>query len=416
MNCNIKDFGADGNAATLNTVRIQNAIDTCAAGGGGRVVIEDGVFMTGTLIMRSNVDLHISANAVLLGSPDCKDYPERDDVKHVSSSLLPRNRNACLIFAEECENVSISGMGTIDCNGTSFIREKAEYTGGWKYERIDASTPPRVVFFTGCRNVRITDITMTNQPAGWSYWIHDCDFVTMDRLKILAEVQYPNNDGIHINSSRDVTVSNCSIVTGDDSIIVRANNVSLAEDKVCERVTVTNCSLTSYANGIRIGWINDGTIRNCVFSNIVMTDTNCGITIQLPSHGETDIWSDEGREATLVENLSFSNIVMDSIYASPLRILIGDSEKVTKCRGIRNICFDSIRARGLEFPIFMGRKNNHIENLTLNNCRFEKVGDEVYPDYEKHGAAQWDRPRDNRLFYFVKDTVMNNTVFSSETD
>ena len=106
---------------------------------------------------------------------------------------------------------------------------------------------------------------MVNQPAGWSYWIHDCDFVTCDRLKINANVQYPNNDGIHINSSRNVTVSNCSIVCGDDCLVVRANNASLSENKVCERVVVTNCNLTSYASGIRIGWLNDGVIKNCAF-------------------------------------------------------------------------------------------------------------------------------------------------------
>ena len=95
---------------------------------------------------------------------------------------------------------------------------------------------------------------MVNQPAGWSYWIHDCDYVAFDRVKIFAEVEYPNNDGIHINSSRNVTISNCDITCGDDSIIVRANNASLAENKVCEKVCVTNCNLTSYSGGIRIGW------------------------------------------------------------------------------------------------------------------------------------------------------------------
>ena len=109
---------------------------------------------------------------------------------------------------------------------------------------------------------------MQNQPSGWSYWIHDCDYVSFNKCKIIANVQYPNNDGIHINSSRNVTVSNCDISCGDDCIIVRANNLSLAENKVCEKVTVTNCNLTSYANGIRIGWMGDGVIRNCSFSNI----------------------------------------------------------------------------------------------------------------------------------------------------
>ena len=78
------------------------------------------------------------------------------------------------------------------------------------YERICDDTPSRVVFFTGCKNVKIVDVTMINQPAGWSYWIHDCDYVTINGIKIDAKLDYPNNDGIHINSSRNVTVSELS--------------------------------------------------------------------------------------------------------------------------------------------------------------------------------------------------------------
>lgn len=405
------------------TKAVQSAIDACAAAGGGRVIIKNGVYRIGTIILKSNVNLHIEEGAVLLGSPDCSDYPERPNVKHVDSSMLPRRRNACLIFAEECENISITGMGKIDCNGLSFIKEKENYESGWRYERIDAPTPPRVVFFTGCKNVNIKDITMVNQPAGWGYWIHDCDFVTCDRLKINANVQYPNNDGIHINSSRNVTVSNCSIVCGDDCLVVRANNASLSENKACERVVVTNCNLTSYASGIRIGWLNDGVIKNCTFSNIVMTDTNVGIAIKLPFAGEIEYEPgncpedlplhlvDRGREDTLIENLSFNNIVMDDIYATPIAIDIADS-RATRCNAIRNIHFSNIHSRGLEFPYFKGRKQNIIKNITLSNCTFEKVSDEELPNYKEHGAS-WGRPINNKIFTMVENVVLNGTSFTS---
>lgn len=407
----------------LYTKAIQSAIDACAASGGGKVIIRDGVYMTGTLILKSNVNLHIEESGVLLGSPDCADYPERPDVKHVNSKCLPRRRNACLIFAEECENVSITGMGKIDCNGLSFIKEKENYESGWRFERIDAPTPPRVVFLTGCKNVNIQDITMVNQPAGWSYWIHDCDFVTLDRLKINADVQYPNNDGIHINSSRNVTVSNCSIVCGDDCIVVRANNASLTENKVCEKVVVTNCNLTSYASGIRIGWLNDGVIRNCTFSNIVMTDTNVGVAIKLPFSGDKEYEPgncppelplhivDRGREETLIESLSFNNIVMDEIYATPIAVEIADC-KATKCNAIKNLYFSDIHARGLEFPYFKGRKQNVIKNITLSNCTFEKVSDEEFPNYKEHGAV-WGRPINNTIFTHIENIVLNSTTFTN---
>lgn len=408
----ITDYGALSGKDNLNTKAIQSAIDACAASGGGKVIISDGIYMTGTLILKSNVNLHIEESGVLLGSPDCADYPERDNVKHVDSAKLPRYRNSCLIFAEDCENISITGMGKIDCNGHNFVKLKDEYNGGWKYERIDAPTPPRAVFFTGCKNVNIKDITMVNQPAGWSYWIHDCDFVTCDRLKINADVQYPNNDGIHINSSRNVTISNCSIVTGDDCIVVRANNVSLPKNKVCEKVVVTNCNLTSYACGIRIGWLNDGTIRNCTFSNIVMTDTNVGIGIRLPGHTVDEKWPDEGREASLIENLSFDNIIMDEIYCTPINCVI-DSSPVVMCDAVRRIHFSNIHARGLEFPRLYGRADNHISDITFNNCSFTKVEESKLKDYKHHGAY-WGRPQNNKIFSYTKNIVMNGTSFTAE--
>lgn len=407
----IKNYGAVPDGKTINTAAFQAAIDECSAAGGGTVLVRGGTFVTGTVIIKDNVNLQIAADGVLLASANLADLPERPDVQHVKAEMLPRCRNACIIFAEECKNISITGMGTIDCNGLNFVKLKEEYKGGWKYERIDAPTPPRAVFFTGCQNVKIEDITMINQPSGWSYWIHDCDYVTFDKVKIIADVHYPNNDGIHINSSRNVTVSNCMITSGDDCIVVRANNASLPENKVCERVTVTNCSLTSYACGIRIGWLNDGTIRNCTFSNIVMTDTNTGIGLQLPPLPEREKAPDQGREATLIENLSFSNITMDGIYASPVRFAIADHPNVM-CEAIRNIYFSGLHSRGLEFPWIVGRPQNVIKNVTFSDCTFEKVSDDVLPNYKDHGAAAWDRPLNNPIFKHTENVVFNNTSFT----
>ena len=382
----IKDFGAIPDGRTLNTEAIQRTIDACYQNGGGQVLVEGGVYMFGTIVLRSNVELHVAANATLLGSPRVEDYPERTDLKHVNSAL-PRGRNACYIYCEESENVSITGMGKIDCNGKHFVKP-VETPTSWVYTRIDAPTPPRVVFFAGCRNVKITDLTMINQPAGWSYWIHDCDYVAFDRVKILAEVEYPNNDGIHINSSRNVTISNCNVTCGDDSLVIRANNVSLAENKVCEHVTVTNCNFTSYSGGIRIGWKNCGTIRNCTFSNIVMTDTSIGVDITLP-HFDYDAekpytW-DMGREATRIENLSFSNVVMNDVYGEPVKIYVADNPETT-VDAIRNLYFSGIRATGPRGIRITGREDCHPENIRFTDCTFKITDYSAFKNKNYHGA------------------------------
>ncbi len=414
MNICISEMGAVGDGATLNTAIIQKAIDACAANGGGSVIISGGRYLTGTIILKENVDLHLAADGVLLGSPRCEDYPEREDVKHVMTDHLPRWRNACLIYAEECANISITGMGTIDCNGKSFVRKKEGNTACWDYERIDAPTPPRVVFFAGCRNVRIEDVTMVNQPSGWSYWVTDCDYVTFDRLKILAEVNYPNNDGIHINCSRNVTVSNCMITTGDDCLVVRANSAALRENRVCEKVVISNCTLTSYSGGIRIGWTNDGVIRNCSFSNIVMTDTSIGISIHLP-HMVPDRrythTADMGREDTLIENLTFSNIIMDHTASLPIKIRI-DPNPGLRCRAIRNLYFSNIHANGPELPKISGRRETVIENISFSDCSFVMTDGSEFEHLSTHGACEhYDGGFYPMHMQYVKNITFHNTRF-----
>lgn len=400
----IREFGAVGDAVTINTKCIQKAIDTCEKTG-GKVVFSEGVYLTGSIRLKSNVELCIESTAVLLGSPKCEDYPEWENLKHVESEKLPRGRNACLIFAEECDNIAITGMGTIDCNGQHFVKACPVYNGGWRYERINDKTPPRVVFFTGCKNVKVTDVTMTNQPAGWSYWIHDCDYVHFDRVKILADVSYPNNDGIHINSSRNVTVSNSCITTGDDAIIVRANNRSLKENKVCEKVTVTNCNLTSYTACIRVGWMRDGVIQNCTFSNLVMTDSNGGICIDLP---EVPAFVDRGREETKIENIMFENIVMDGIYGRPLKI---DVDPEAWCHSVKNLFFGRIVSKSLEFIYMHGKKENPLKNISFTDCKFDRVDD--LENYQNHEGAAWGRHNSVNEMMYAENITFSNTTFSS---
>lgn len=419
----ITQYGAVGDGKTLNTVAIQRAIDECAMVGGGRVLISSGIYMSGSITLRSNVDLHIEHTAVLLGSPFVEDYPEKEKVAHVDTYFLPRWRNASFIFADECRNVSITGRGTIDCNGTAFTVE-LENSKKWKYIRIDAPTPPRVVFFTGCQNVVLEGITMINQPAGWSYWIHDCDYVTIDKLIINANTDYPNNDGIHINSSRHVTVSNCQITCGDDCIVLRANNASLKQNKVCEHITVTNCNLTSYSSGVRIGWAQDGIIRNCTISNLVMIDTSIGISILVPNDKRTEphptsptsAWgSDVGREATLIENISFNNIVMDQQCSYPVYIKIDPEIPVS---AVRNIYFSGVHSKGPELPFIQGRVGCPVKNVYFYDSSFTITDGSEIKQRKQHGCTELadDKPRHPMMFLYSENVIFHATTFSFDEE
>ncbi len=379
-----RDYGATGDGRTFDTVAVQQAIDACSDAGGGRVLLDGGVFLVKPIQLKNGVELHLGRNGRLLGSGDWRDYPNRGNMRHVISENLPRGRDAALIWADEAERIAITGTGTIDANGMSFMRLLPDAENKkWKYERIGGfeQSPPRVVFLAGCRDVIVKDILLTNQPGGWGFWVHDCDRVVFDHCRIEADVSFPNNDGIHINSCRDVEIANCTIETGDDAIVVRCNNRSLHERKVCERVTVKSCKLRSYANCIRVAWCKEGVIRDCTFSDLVFHDSTVGINIWFVPQ-DWNPAGDYGIEKTLVERLSFSNIVMERIHHTPITVRVfepaGDG-----CEAIRDITFSNVTCRAYGEPCFRGAGTRPLENFAFRNCRF--IRDEA-------AIAPWEDP------------------------
>jgi len=425
---NVKDYGAKGDGKTFDTEAVQQAIDACTAAGGGRVVLTSGTFLIKPIMLKSGVDLHLDRTARLLGSGEWRDYPNRGTLKHVISENLPRCRDAALITADEAHGIKITGDGIIDGNGMSFVEPiPEERWERWRYGRVGGflQSPPRVVFFAGCSDVTVTDVTMTNQPAGWSYMIHDCDRVVFDRCKVLSDIHYPNNDGIHINCSRDVAISNCRVSVGDDAIIVRANSRSLHACKPSERVTVVNCQLRAYSNCIRLGWCMDGVIRDCTFSNLTCHDSTRGINMWVRP-GDNGSGSDYGVEKTLVENIVFSNIVMDRIHTFPVTVFIGEPSD-DSCEAVRNVTFANIIARSYAMPEFVGTRRHPLENFSFTGCRFIRSdAPEVRPPWEKgrppltrgmgdtvsrYRFGEDPRPKDGNPFFCCRGFTFNACSF-----
>ena len=388
----IRDYGAAGDGVTVNTKVIQETIDDCAAQGGGRVIVSGGTYVTGTLHMHSFVELCVEANAVLKASTEGDDYPDFA-CPQWNTKAAPRASAKCLIYFGYIQNAALTGLGLIDCSGSAYCDPVYDEDGQIvKYERNTLNIPARMVFIMGCTNIKVEDITMKEMAGGWGYWVNNSQYVTFSRAKLYCNPLYPNADGIHINCSCDVLVEGCVVHSGDDSIIIRANTNTLTEKRPCERIIVKGCVLSSRCQAVRIAWRNDGVIRNCVLSDLVVTDSKVGIVIELPDHSSP---TDFGNFPTRVENINVSDVVFDRVEESPIKVIVYPDNLYGK---IQNIRFSGITSTSGDYPLVIGREDAVLEEIYFDNCKFT-VQDSKQP--KRHPV----------FFEHVKGLHLNCTTF-----
>lgn len=408
----VKDYGAVADGKAYDTAAIIAAINDCATAGGGKVVLSGGVFLSAPFRLKSGVTLVIEKDAELVASPNFSDYFEWSP--KTADGFMPRNSSACFIFADGERDIGICGEGKINCNGEKFVCENENFNFGWRYRRIVDNVMPRVVFFTGCKNVCVSGITLENAPAGWAYFINGCQNVRFSGCKIYTCLDYPNNDGIHLNCVSGAVIENCDLRCGDDCIIVRANNSVFKNQEVnlpSENVVVRDCSLVSYSSAIRLGWINDGVIKNCEFENIKIENSTVGVAIALPDKTREQRSSDEGREYSLMENVSFKKIKMQKIYARPVIIRVGLPD-ATLCRGIKDVTFSDVYATAIDFPYVAGKPSCKIGRVYFNDCTFIKLEKSEFDCPEKHGAVVWSNFAEHAGLYLDSaDCSLSNVRF-----
>ena len=367
---NVVDYGAVGNKIADDAKAIQQAIDECSANGGGTVLLPaNHTFMSGPLCLKSNVDLHLEATAVLLANPD-------EGIYKLSAFGENRGEGMMWIYANGADNISITGKGTIHGNGIAFMGK--ELDDSYELKPVTIFDPrPHVLTLTDVKNLTIRDITIRD-GAYWTVHLIGCDGAVIDGISLLNNLKIRNGDGIDLDHSRNVRISNCHITSGDDCICLK-NRREFEQYGPCHDITVTNCVMTSRSCAIKIGSENMDSIYNVVFDNCVITRSNRGLGIQ-------------NRDEGTVTDVMFSNIIMDCqlwsdvwwgkaepIYVTSYPRANGNhkdanwrfpkGETVGRCGEVSRIYFNNIVANSENGCFVGGDIEGKVNNVHFSNVR-----------------------------------------------
>jgi polygalacturonase len=393
---NIRDFGAKGDGVALDTAAVQAAIDACNKDQGGTVLVPAGVFVIGTIEMKSNVTLHIAAQGKLLGSADGKQYHPTDAIPLSGDSTL-NDGNVGLIFAVKADNFTIEGPGTIDGQGFQF---HSPTRGVPPPSGRGGNNRPYHLLFHQCKNIAVRDITLL-ESAYHSIRIIQSSYVNLTGIHIHNRVN-GNNDGFHFISAQHVHISNCTVECQDDACALFGS---------CKYVTVTNCSFSTRWSVFRFG---GGEAENIAVSNCLIHETyGCPIKMHC------------GPGARF-ENMSFSNLVMKNV-TGPIAINVGQQPRRSQQTSaptagalpvqgesrpleskppgvVRNISFNNIHATVVvpvqlaDVPFTSDYRSAEVKSCISLNCvegTLEKITfDDVHVTFPGGGTAEEAAVRD----------------------
>jgi DNA sulfur modification protein DndE len=389
----ITDYGAVGDGQTLNTEAISKTIAACAAAGGGTVIVPKGLWLTGPVELKSNINLCVQRGALLQFTEDHSQYPIIK-ASSKSSSYVP----ASPIYGYDLKNIAITGEGIIDGEGESWRplkKEKAtasqwkdftssggvvsddgkiwwpskEAMNGDQYlkelkkekQKLTAENVlpardflrPYMVYLVGCDNILIKDVTIRNSPK-FVFYANSCTNITMNRVNIFNEWWAQNGDGIDISRCKNVVIYDCTVSAGDDGICMKSSR-SRKDDETAnlQNIIIAKCVVYHAHGGFVIGSNTDGGMENIFVSDCNFIGSDIGIRVK----------SNVGRGG-LVKNIYLKNIFMKDIVDEaisfntyyedkPAGKIQSDSKPVIKDKTphFTDFYFDSIYCNGAKTAI-----------------------------------------------------------------
>ena len=338
----VRQFGARGDGKTLDTAAIQAALDACGQAGGGTVKFSPGIYVSRPLTLRTKTTVSLAKGATLLASPVQSDF-----LKAGGNWLAARSNSdfTPFISGKELTNIAIVGKGTIDGNGTNWwgpAEEARIRKPGYVLPR------PNLIVLNRCQNVRVAGVRLVNSPK--SHLVPtDCEAVAIEGVTVRSPAGAANTDGIDPINCRNVTISRCSIDTGDDNIAIKSGKHIEGREFACENITVTDCDFL-HGHGMSIGSETVGGVRHVVVNRCRFEDTDNGLRIK----------SSRGRGG-VVEDIRYSNIRMKNVH--PAISIVGYYQYSTNDKFPED---DYARPMTETTPVF---RNITISNLTATSTR-----------------------------------------------
>lgn len=369
---NVHKYGAIGDGVHNDAPAIQAAIDACHADGGGQVLLSGGhTYKSGTIVLRSHVELHLEMGALLKGSDCLADYNMAGQPFHTPEEISVPTYENCdytgqptlfFIYAKDCEYVSLTGQGAIDGNEEIFYGKVTKW-------HIDGSFYPRVplLFLEHISHLSLHGITLRGS-AFWTTHMVGCEDVLIDGIRILNNLRLANCDGIDPDHCKNVRIVNCHIETADDCIVFK-NTADAMHYGPCENIVVSNCTLISTSAAIKFGTESEAPFRNITVQNCVISRTNRGISLQL-------------RDGGCIENVIFSNLHIGTRMfskehwwgeAEPISITAVRRRPDTKVGHIRNLLFENIYCCGENGVLIYGDESMNIQDIRFRNVSLSLV-------------------------------------------
>ncbi len=401
----IESYGAVGDGQMLNTEAFRKTIDACSNAGGGTVVVPPGLWLTGPIELKSNVNLHLKRGALVLFSRNHDDYPI---IKSPTRGFVV----ASPVYGFSLNNVAITGTGLLDgsgitwrpvkkakvtssmwkeltksggvvtddgkmwwpseqaANGAQYLRELREKKNKKDFTAEDFLPArdfmrPILLLLSKCKNVLVDGVTLQNSPA-FAMYPDRCEDVVIRNVKVNNEYWAQNGDGIDIASSKDVLVYNCTVTAGDDGICMKSSR-DKSGNAALQNIVIADCVVYHAHGGFVIGSNTDGGMENISVKNCDYVGTDIGLRFK----------SGRGRGG-IVRNIYISNIYMKDIvneailfdtYYEESQRDTGPQPVTEKTPVFKDFHIDSIFCNGARQAVRVaGLPEMPIENISISNC------------------------------------------------